>query len=114
MPLRQISGDGNGLRFDDIPPGRYAIQLFVDSNGNGQLDVSPRGIPLEPVGFSGNPGLLKGRPDAQACSFEHGEIDSQIAIQLRQRRQAAPAAPLSSGDGSSQDDSPRQISSPTS
>jgi uncharacterized protein (DUF2141 family) len=99
MPLRQISGDGDGLSFDDIAPGRYAIQLFVDSNGNGQLDVSPRGIPQEPVGFSGNPGLFKGKPDARDSAFEHGKSDSQVSIKLRQRRQPAPTALSPGSDG---------------
>ena len=42
--------------------GQYATQLFQDNNGNGQLDHSRRGIPLEPVGFSGNPPLVNGKP----------------------------------------------------
>jgi|TARA_R100001143_G_C3344003_1_gene125773 uncharacterized protein (DUF2141 family) len=90
-PLRQIRGNSDGIIFEDVSPGRYAVQLFVDSNGNGQLDVSPRGIPQEPVGFSGNPGLFRGKPDTQGSAFEHGDGESQVAIRMRQRRPAAPA-----------------------
>ena len=36
----------------DLPPGRYAIAVFQDLNGNGKLDASFFGVPKEPYGFS--------------------------------------------------------------
>lgn len=84
--LREQQGEGDQLILKDVPPGQYALQLFQDSNGNGRLDLSPRGIPLEPVGFSGNPPLLKGKPTPQNARFEHGEDDTLIDIRLRQPR----------------------------
>lgn len=83
QPLRQLSSEGNWLRLTDLPPGRYAIQLFQDSNGNGRLDQSRRGIPLEPVGFSSNPALLNGKPTPTACAFEHGTADTRLSIRLQ-------------------------------
>jgi uncharacterized protein (DUF2141 family) len=80
--LRQLSGAGSVLRLTDLPPGRYAIQLFQDSNGNGRLDQGRRGIPLEPVGFSANPPLLNGKPAPRDCLFEHGAADTQLSIRL--------------------------------
>lgn len=53
--LREVHTREHSVRLRNLPPGRYALQVFQDSNGNGQLDLSPRGIPLEPVGFSSNP-----------------------------------------------------------
>lgn len=82
-PLRQARGEPGTLVFHDVPPGRYAIELFVDLNGNGELDVSPRGIPREPVGFSNNPPLKRGKPSLQDCAFEHGTEHSEVAIKLR-------------------------------
>ncbi|MDP2747420.1 DUF2141 domain-containing protein [Pseudomonas sp.] len=83
QPLRlQQSGDGQ-LRLVDLPPGRYAIQLYQDSNGNGQLDHGRRGIPLEPVGFSANPPLLNGKPTPIDSLFEHGTADTQLHIRLQ-------------------------------
>lgn len=82
-PLRQASGQSGLLVFDDVPPGRYAIELFVDLNGNGELDVSPRGIPREPVGFSGNPRLKRSKPSLQDCTFEHGTEYSEVVVELR-------------------------------
>ncbi|MVW74533.1 DUF2141 domain-containing protein [Pseudomonas xionganensis] len=83
LPLQQrLSHDGQA-RFSELPAGRYAIQLFQDLNGNGQLDHSPRGIPLEPVGFSGNPPLLNGKPKPEQASFVHGEGDTRLTIRLQ-------------------------------
>lgn len=81
-PLRHISGGLEELVFTDVPPGRYAVQLFVDLNGNGQLDLSLRGIPREPVGFSGNARLSRGKPGPQGCAFEHDDGGSLVQIKL--------------------------------
>lgn len=82
LPLQQrLSHDGQA-RFSDLPAGRYAIQLFQDSNDNGQLDHGRRGVPLEPVGFSGNPPLINGKPTPEQASFEHGEGDTRLTIRL--------------------------------
>lgn len=82
-PVRQASGRPGLLVFDDVPPGRYAIELFVDLNGNGELDVSPRGIPREPFGFSNNPRLKRSKPALQDCAFEHGEEPSEVIVELQ-------------------------------
>ncbi len=84
--LRTQRGNGEQLIVKDVPPGRFALQLYQDSNGNGRLDLSPRGIPLEPVGFSSNPTLLKGKPAPEAAQFGHGEDDTLIDIRLHSPR----------------------------
>ncbi|SFD35370.1 uncharacterized protein (DUF2141 family) [Pseudomonas sp. AG1028] len=84
--LRTQQGNGEQLIVKDVPPGRFALQLYQDSNGNGRLDLSPRGIPLEPVGFSSNPTLLKGKPAPEAAQFGHGEDDTLIDIRLHSPR----------------------------
>ena len=40
------------VRFNNLPPGQYAVAAFQDSNGNGKLDKNFLGIPKEPYGFS--------------------------------------------------------------
>ncbi len=35
-----------------LAPGTYAIQAYQDRNGNGKMDSSWLGLPLEPYGFS--------------------------------------------------------------
>ena len=95
--LRELQGTQTPLRLSDLPPGRYAIQVFQDSNGNGQLDLSPRGIPLEPVGFSGNPSLFGGKPTPSDSLFEHGTTDNVISVRLihprKNKERLTPVAP---------------------
>ena len=81
-PVAITSSENTTLVFEDIPAGRYAIQLFADRNGNGQLDSSPRGIPLEPVGFSNNPSLLRGKPSLAQCVFHHSGGETPVQIRL--------------------------------
>lgn len=95
QPVAIASSEGTVLTFADIPAGRYAIQLFADSNANGQLDSSPRGFPLEPVGFSNNPPLMLGKPSVAQCVFHHSGGDTPLQIRLisataQQRQRAQP------------------------
>lgn len=84
--LRLLQSEDELLRLNDLPPGRFAVQLFQDSNGNGRLDLGPRGIPLEPVGFSNNPPLFGGKPKPRDSQFEHGTADTEISVRLQQPR----------------------------
>lgn len=40
-------------RFQGLEPGRYALRLLHDENGNQQMDRNADGIPLESFAFSG-------------------------------------------------------------
>jgi len=51
-------------------PGRYAIRLFHDLNGNGKLDKNFFGIPQEPYAFSNNASGSMGPPDFDAAAFD--------------------------------------------
>lgn len=72
---------GMSLSFADLPAGSYAIKLFQDENGNGQIDINAQGIPTEPYGFSNNGGSY-GAP-----SFDEAKVvvdkTTQIKITLR-------------------------------
>jgi len=46
--------------FDGIPYGTYAIKLYHDKNGNGELDTNFMGVPQEKYGFSNNASGLLG------------------------------------------------------
>lgn len=39
----------------DLPPGKYAVAIVHDENGNGKLDTNFLGIPKEGYGASNNP-----------------------------------------------------------
>ncbi|MHA6492163.1 DUF2141 domain-containing protein [Pseudomonas borbori] len=85
-PLRQATLTDGVARLSDVAPGGYAIQVYQDRNGNGRLDLSRRGIPQEPVGFSGNPVLARGKPTPASCRFEHAKNDTLIHIKLQSNR----------------------------
>lgn len=40
--------------FEGLPDGDYAVKAFHDVNGDGQMNVSPFGMPTEPYAFSNN------------------------------------------------------------
>lgn len=52
---RAPEGEVEEFRFA-VPPGRYAVAVFHDVNGNGELDRVPPGLPTEPYGFSNDVG----------------------------------------------------------
>lgn len=76
-----VTRDGAHAAFADLPPGRYAVSVYHDANGNGRLDTVA-GIPREGFGFSRNPPL---RP--RAPRFAEAEIlipaTASTAITLR-------------------------------
>lgn len=86
--LRQLQSEDGELRLRNVPPGRYAVQLFQDLDGDGSLALSPRGVPREPVGFSNNPALIRGKPEPAQCLFVHGSGDTPIEVHLRAPRTA--------------------------
>jgi uncharacterized protein (DUF2141 family) len=52
----RVHGDSLHVTLRDLPSGRYALRLFHDSNGNGELDRNLLGIPQEGYGFSNDAG----------------------------------------------------------
>ena len=68
---------------DDLEAGEYAIKLFHDADGNGELDTNMMGMPKERYGFSNNKGRF-GPPPWQEAVFEVAEgADTEISINLR-------------------------------
>lgn len=67
--------------FPDVPPGTYAVAVFQDINGNGQLDRTPLGLPLEPYGFSNEAGRQR-RPSFPAAAVNVGESDVRVGVRL--------------------------------
>ncbi len=70
------------LVYRNLPAGRYAVSLFHDENGNGQLDKNVIGLPTERFGFSRDAMGSMGPP-----SFADAAIDLQnhatITVNLR-------------------------------
>lgn len=49
-----VSAATANAAFEGLAPGQYAIRLFHDVNGDGELNTNPFGIPTEPFAFSNN------------------------------------------------------------
>lgn len=69
------------LKFSDLPPGTYAVQVMHDENGNNQLDSNFLGIPSEGYGFSNNPAVMR-RANFDEARFELTE-NAAITVRLR-------------------------------
>ena len=62
-------------RIENVPPGRYALLVYYDENGNDRIDRNFIGIPKEPLGFS-NRYQPKGPPSYSRAAFvlNEGEV----------------------------------------
>ncbi|CAM3183372.1 DUF2141 domain-containing protein [Paracoccus nototheniae] len=75
---------GQGLcRFDDVPPGRYAVAVMHDANDNGQLDVNLLGMPVEGWGVSGKAAPRLRPPRFDEAAFDIGADPGFVDIQLQ-------------------------------
>ena len=66
----------------DLPPGRYAVSVYLDENDNGKLDSGLLGIPKEPVGASNNPRHRMGPPHFEDCTFSMTSSPLSLPIEL--------------------------------
>ena len=66
-----------------VDPGEYALAIFHDENGNGQMDKRMFGIPKEPYGFSNNFRPKMSAPKFSDCQFNVGEGKKTISIDLK-------------------------------
>ena len=58
------------LAVTGLAPGRYAVSVIHDENGNRRLDKNLLGIPTEGVGFSHNPRVTFGPPAFAKARFD--------------------------------------------
>lgn len=49
-----VDGSSVTVEFGALPAGDYAIRMYHDVDGDGELDMNLMGIPSEPFGFSNN------------------------------------------------------------
>ena len=76
-------GGRTAARFGNLAPGRYAVLVFQDVDGNGRLDQNFLGIPREPLGFS-NRYWAKGPPAFAGAALEVAEAASiPVAVELK-------------------------------
>jgi uncharacterized protein (DUF2141 family) len=71
------------LTFDGVAPGRYAIALLHDENGNGKADRALGMMPKEGFGFSRDAAVRMGPPNFDDAVFEVGAAPVSQRIKMR-------------------------------
>ena len=66
-----------------VPPGRYAVQVYHDQNGNSRLDTNMLGIPTEPYGLSRNPSTRLRAPTFEETAIDVGSAPQSLSITMR-------------------------------
>jgi len=79
---RSVPASQHIIRFDDLPPGKYAAALIHDENSNAKLDTL-MGIPREGFGFSRNPPIGFGPPRFVAAEFALGTVAQTQQVTMR-------------------------------
>jgi uncharacterized protein (DUF2141 family) len=79
-----ISGGQASAVFEDVPAGSFAVSVFHDENGNGELDSVALGIPSEAYGFSGDARNMFGPPSFEKARMELAAGETkQITIRVK-------------------------------
>ncbi|GEP09472.1 DUF2141 domain-containing protein [Methylobacterium gnaphalii] len=80
---KDAPADGRSQRvlFKGIEPGVYAVVAYQDINGNGRIDRTGLGLPLEPYGVSRGGGR-RARPDFATASFPLDEPGAAVRVRL--------------------------------
>jgi len=69
----------------NVPPGRYAAQVFHDVNSSGKLERGLFGIPKEPIGVSRDAPIHFAPPQWEDAWFDHGTEPQRITLKLRSK-----------------------------
>jgi len=77
------TGDSVTVIIPDVPPGRYAVAAYADSNNNGKQDTNFFGKPTELYGFSNDARAMFGPPDYSKAEFEVGSVMTMQSIHLK-------------------------------
>jgi uncharacterized protein (DUF2141 family) len=67
------------ITFNGLEPGEYAVQLFHDENGNGEMDSNLFGIPSEGYAFSNRARGNFGPPKFEQMKVTIGDVPAQTA-----------------------------------
>jgi uncharacterized protein (DUF2141 family) len=76
MPARE--GE-NVIAVPGVPKGTWAVLVYQDENGNGELDRNFIGIPKENYGFSRDAASKFGPPGFDEAAIEVGDEASVVA-----------------------------------
>ena len=76
-----VEGESQTIMISDMPEGEYAVSVFHDLNGDGELDTNGIGIPSEPYGFSNDARGRFGPPKFRSTKFAF-PATQEISIKL--------------------------------
>ncbi len=79
VPARQ--GEVEAV-FDGLKPGRYALALYHDEDGDDKFDRGFLGIPLEGYGFSNDARPFFSPPPFDKAAIEIGENGATISVRM--------------------------------
>jgi len=68
---------------EEVPSGTYAVRLYHDANGNGELDTNMFGVPQEPFGFSNNVRGTMGPPSFEKAAFSVEDETRSMTITVK-------------------------------
>lgn len=77
--------DGRKCRWqvEDLPAGDYALSLYHDVDGDGELDKGSFGAPTEPYGFSNDARATFGPPGWDKARFHFDGADREVRVRVR-------------------------------
>ena len=81
--LRINDGEGRTWTSVDTLPESFAVAVFQDENGNGELDRNRLGIPMERYGFSNDARGLTGPPSFDNAKIDRPKVGQSINISIR-------------------------------
>ncbi|AWJ92863.1 DUF2141 domain-containing protein (plasmid) [Azospirillum baldaniorum] len=82
VALRANAALKSSVVFTNLNPGRYAIVLFHDEDGNGKLNKDALGVPTEPYGFSNDARGFLGPPAFEKAIMQIDDSDKVVRITL--------------------------------
>jgi uncharacterized protein (DUF2141 family) len=80
LPISNLSAKKT---IDNLPPGKYAVSVFHDEDGDGKMQKNGVGIPVDRFGFSNNPTLFFGPPSFSKSAFTIKNTPTKVTINLR-------------------------------
>ena len=83
LPVAEHWAEGAISTRFEAEPGKYAVVVFHDVNGSGDLDTGFMRRPKEPFGFSNGVVPRFGPPRFEDCAFLLGEQGANLIIELR-------------------------------
>ena len=81
--FRLAEPEGVRVVFVDLPAGDYAVAVFHDADGDGELGTNILGIPNEGYGFSNGARGLIGPPSFDVAAITVGADDGVLSIVVK-------------------------------